>query len=101
MSNQTRTGSAWKPSDESVVHALLAHSKNSDRSYKDAMYEAIIAAVAADPMLSAAAELRDALEGLISSVGKRNPHTDEPGWGEVLAAILIAKTVIEKSRGEN
>lgn len=109
MTEHTKTGSAWEPSDAmigAIGHAIFGSgwlnisNKKRNEICSD-IRAAIIATIASDPLLSAAAEMREALEGLISSVGKRNPHMDEPGWGEVLAAILIAKTVIEKSRGEN
>lgn len=96
MSSDIKQG--WEPSDESVKQALLAQSRNSDRSHRYAMYEAISAAVATDPLLSAAKEMQDALDDLTKAV--RAVFGDK--WTDTLFSdvLPVADAALRKSRGE-
>lgn len=91
--------SEWEPS-QAVMKAFDGACTQAQSTRGWNQYHGLRAAVAADPLLSAAKDMQEALIGLRDSIKKRNAHTEEPGWGEVLAALFIADEAVSKSRGE-
>jgi hypothetical protein len=99
MTEHTKTGAAWEPSKETVSIALKTFDKTGGLDRSEYMRVALIAAVQADPMLSAAAEMRDAL---IHIEEYWNGSETNGAMADALHEIgATARAALAKSRGDN
>ena len=90
-----KTKQAWEPSDAVVYKAIDAYEHAPGVLQFQAMKHGLIAAVAADPLLSAAKDMRDALDALEQAF---IAHTQ---WnGALPVEVIAARAALAKSRGE-
>jgi hypothetical protein len=92
MSSDTKQG--WKPRDAVVYKAIDAYERAPGVLQFKAMRHALVAAVDADPLLSAAKDMQEALADLVALVERvGDGRKDAPFIEAGLAAL-------SKSRGE-
>lgn len=99
MSNQTKTVAAWEPSDNVRIAAMRKYNAANPflvrADHADALEASLVAAVAADPLLSAAAEMREALASLVYLVETTGDSRKDAIY------IEAGRTALRHSRGEN
>jgi hypothetical protein len=89
--------SEWEPSAQSIDKAKakydVANPFKTNADHSDALEFAIKAAVSADPLLSAANEMRTLINELRTCLGERYPMSEEDAaWFVAYADLILAKS---------